>query len=473
MGLEIAKEQFDQSDKKIFSEKIKKETALLHQLLSDKTFSNQGFSFGYEMEFWLLENLSKPSPQNAELLERISSDNFVTELARFNLEYNSRPYQEKEWSFEKTQRELKEAWDLARNAAKDLDRQVACFGILPTLERHHLQEQFMSKDCRYQALNDSILGMRQNQDFHINIDGKDHLSFHQKNILAGAATSSLQIHLKIPVDLSHRAYNASLLSSVPMVALAANSPSLFGKELWAETRIPLLEQSVDPVTSSAEAKRVTFGRSYVQDSIYELFKENLDHYPVLLPVLQDKFPKSLSHLNMHNGTIWRWNRAIVCNENQSPHLRIEHRVPSAGPTIDDTLANIFFFCGLTIALAESPSALEKEIPFETLENDFYQAAKEGLDAHVHWNRQETFPLKELIINELIPLARQGLQGRVPDSTINKAFNQVILPRTQSGQNGSQWQLNFIKNTQKSCEEMVRTYTELASQNQPVHLWPCR
>ena len=39
-------------------------------------------------------------------------------------------------------------------------------------------------------------------------------------------------------------FNAALLVSAPMVAVAANSPLLFGKLLWQETRIPLFEQGV-------------------------------------------------------------------------------------------------------------------------------------------------------------------------------------------------------------------------------------
>jgi hypothetical protein len=77
-----------------------------------------------------------------------------------------------------------------------------------------------------------------------------------------AAATSFQIHLKMSAAESARVLSA------PMVALAANSPFLFGRELWCETRIPLFEQAVS-VGGSPLRERVGFGINYAQRSVLE------------------------------------------------------------------------------------------------------------------------------------------------------------------------------------------------------------
>ena len=72
------------------------------------------------------------------------------------------------------------------------------------------------------------------------------------------------------------------------VAVAANAPYLFGADLWDETRIPLFEQAVRlpgfSYLDGQRQERVTFGHDYVRESLFELFLENLDGFPALLPV---------------------------------------------------------------------------------------------------------------------------------------------------------------------------------------------
>ena len=73
-----------------------------------------------------------------------------------------------------------------------------------------------------------------------------------------------------------------------MVAISANSPYLFGKDLWAETRIPVFEQAVDVGGYNGAAQgpihRVSFGTDYARQSLMECFTENMQHFPCLLPM---------------------------------------------------------------------------------------------------------------------------------------------------------------------------------------------
>ena len=121
-----------------------------------------------------------------------------------------------------------------------------------------------------------------------------------------AATTSFQVHLQAPAAETVRCYNASVILSAPMVALSANSPFLFGHDLWDETRIALFEQAVDGGEDAVGgARRVTFGSGYLESSPLECYRENLASYPVLLPIAFEDGAAQLRHLRLHNGTIWR------------------------------------------------------------------------------------------------------------------------------------------------------------------------
>ena len=206
------------------------------------------------------------------------------------------------------------------------------------------------------------------------------------DVMLESATTSFQIHFQVPLDLAVRVYNASIIASAPMVAISANSPFMFNKDLWSETRIRLFEQSVEvggyEDGSHGPMRRVTFGSGYARESLYECFFENLEHYPVLLPTLFDDEVEELSHLRLHNGTLWRWNRPLIGVDNGDYSLRIEHRVVPAGPSIIDAVANAAFYYGLTYELSFMEQAPEQQMGFDRARDNFYNAARLGLDSQI-------------------------------------------------------------------------------------------
>ena len=60
-----------------------------------------------------------------------------------------------------------------------------------------------------------------------------------------ACNTSFQIHYQVSTDEFARFYNIAQAVLGPVLAVANNSPLLFGKRLWHETRIALFQQSVD------------------------------------------------------------------------------------------------------------------------------------------------------------------------------------------------------------------------------------
>jgi hypothetical protein len=291
-----------------------------------------------------------------------------------------------------------------------------------------------------------------------------------------AATTSLQIHLQVSPRQAIRFFNAAQILSAPMVAVAANAPYLFGKDLWDDTRIPLFEQSVEVQgfkdRDHCADTRVTFGRGYARQSLLECFQENLDCYPVLLPISLPAEAETLSHLRLHNGTIWRWNRPLIGFSTQGrPHLRIEHRVASAGPTIADGVANIAFFLGMVQVLARQAIAPESQLDFDQARRNFYAAAKDGLRARITWLDGHKGRLDALILEVLLPMARRGLRELDMEEEIAGYLDAIIEPRVRRGRNGAGWQRAFVAQHGTDMQALTLAYIAHQRTGVPVHEWP--
>ncbi|MFT5572981.1 MAG: hypothetical protein ACI9FR_001914 [Cryomorphaceae bacterium] len=178
-------------------------------------------------------------------------------------------------------------------AMQEADRMLMV-GILPTIKQSDLCLENQSYLERYQAMNEQIFRMRNGAPLHLGIRGKEYLSVAHHDVMIEAAATSFQIHCKGDVDMAVRAYNASRILLSPVVAVSANSPYLFGHDLWDESRIPLFEQAV-MVGGSSYANRVTFGIRHAGNSIMECFAANRVRFPTLLPYLMDSAPKELAH----------------------------------------------------------------------------------------------------------------------------------------------------------------------------------
>jgi len=293
-----------------------------------------------------------------------------------------------------------------------------------------------------------------------------------------STATTFQIHLQVPPQLAVRAYNASIIASAPLVAVSANSPYLFGHDLWAETRIPLFEQSVEvggyEENAHGPMRRVSFGSGYARASLQEVFTENLDHFPALLPVLFDEPPERLAHLRLHNGTLWRWNRPLIgftsSPQGDRPHLRIEQRVVPAGPTIADTVANAAFFYGLCQALSQRDEGAETRLPFTTARDNFYAAARHGLDAQLTWLDGNKQPVQSLLLKTLLPLAAQGLETQGIERNEAEHYLGIIESRVKNACNGAAWQRAYVARHGPDMQALLAAYLERQHNGVAVHEW---
>ncbi len=469
MGQEISVSHFKYHDFHRFERLIDREMEVLHQWFQEGRFSARRAIGGLELETWIVGKQGQPLPLNEELLGRVDSPDVVPELSRFNIEFNVEPQPLALWGLEVLASELDRTWKACDRVAAGMGASVTAIGILPTLTDQHLALRNMSASRRFRALNEQTLRLRQGSPIRVEIEGRERLKTEHYDVMLEAGSTSFQLHLQVPFSEAVRFYNAAIVLSAPLVAVAANSPLLFGKVLWDETRIPLFEQAVD--VGGRKFSRVTFGSGYAERSLEEFFDENHVHYPVMLPLAMDDVSEHLAHLRLHNGTIWRWNRVLIGFDGPNePHLRIEQRVPAAGPTTVDMAANMAFYFGLVEGLATSPVPPESRLSFGAARANFYLAARYGLEADVVWFDDRLVPVRELILRELLPLARQGLAQLGAAGDLADRLLGIIESRVSTGQNGAVWQRRFIERHGRDMALLTCEYRDRQRAGDPVHTW---
>ena len=475
MGQEIKTSHFSHADTRHFSQCLEQETRLLGDWFNEHRFDNSELVAGYELEAWLTDTRFQPSPSNQAFLEAADSPLLTHELAQFNIELNAEPHRVTRTMLSDFEKTFQQHWHYCQSVASELQCHLISTGILPTLTAEHLTLKNISPLERYRALNEQVIQQRQGRDFQLNISGREALKSIHKNVMMEAAATSLQIHLQVPQDLAVRYYNASIIISAPLVAIGANSPFLFGRDLWSETRIPVFEQSVDVGGFNGAAQgpvhRVSFGTSYARHSLFECFEENLQHFPILLPMPFDSGANELKHLSLHNGTIWRWNRPLIgFNADGTPHLRIEQRVMSSGPSVPDNIANMALFFGLVHFYATRDIPAETQIEFALARDNFYTAAQHGINDRINWPGCERCSIRHLLLNRLLDEAETGLR----DLGINEAdidyYLGIIEARAEHNQTGSDWQRAFIKHQGFDMQRLTENYYRNQQTNMPVHSW---
>ena len=471
MGQEIQKTVFTKDDYHRFRQYLEQETELLTSWFNEGALSSNGLMGGFEIESWLLNESYQPAPVNKEFVSQFNSELATLELAKFNLEFNNTPRELSGTALSGFHQEAIDIWKRAEEVADHLSdpSSLLLIGTLPTLNLSDLNEHSMSDMNRYRALNNEIMDRRKNKPVHLYIQGNELLDLYSHDVMLEASTTSFQIHTKVPAQDAHHYYNASIIVSAPLVAISANSPYVFGKNLWSETRIPLFEQSIDTGNPNAPCKRVSFGSGFAQHSIMECFNENLKDFHILLPIIDENHAK-LPHLRLHNGTIWRWNRPLLgFGDNGEAHFRIEHRAIAAGPTITDMIANAALFYGLQQYWAQRLKQGYALPLFEEAKNNFYIAATGDLQSTIQWFGKST-DLKSLLSDELLPQAEAGLKDlHICSQDINQYLG-VIEARIANEQTGANWQRKYVSAHHCDMTELTYTYQTLQRTEQPVHTW---
>lgn len=495
MGEKVVARGFDLADRQRHRDKLRQCLEGLARLLAEKRFDRPRNLMGLEIELNLAGSDGMPSMVNAEVLKRIASGDFQTELGQFNLEVNIVPHRLSGRVLDQLAEELRTGLSYADRRAMEVDSGIMMIGILPTLTPDHLVSANLSVADRYFLLNDQVVAAR-GEEFTIDIAGVERLTCTARSIAPEAACTSVQLHLQVTPGRFAAVWNAAQAIAAAQIAVGANSPFLFGRELWRESRPPLFVQSTDTRPPELQVQgvrpRTWFGERWI-GSAYELFEENLRYFPPLLPISSEEDPlrvldeggiPHLRELTLHNGTVYRWNRPVYGIADGVPHLRVENRVLPAGPTVTDVIANTAFYYGLVRALAEEPRPVWSRLPFAAAAENFDVACRDGIEARLHWPRPGRngnpvrVPAVRLVREELLPLAAAGLDAWGVEPADRDHYLGVIEERCRRGVNGASWQAATYRQArerglgrQDALAATTRRYCELMRTGLPVHSWP--
>ncbi len=484
----------DLSDRELYRTKVRRCLDALRRMVREDRFAVDELRTGVELELALVDQAMEPAMLNHAVLDRSASDLLTTELGRWNLEINLPPRTLPGTAACQLENDVVSAIAGARRSAAVVGATPVTIGILPTLGAEHLDSDQLTDDPRYDLLNRQMVDAR-GEPFRLDItapsgERDEHLVLDVDSIAPEAACTSLQLHLQLTPETFPAHWNAAQAVAGVQVALAANSPFLLGHRLWAETRVPLFEQAVDvrPVElrNQGVRPRVWFGDRWAS-SVTDLFEENIRYFPALLPIVDDEDPLAaldagrapgLQELRLHSGTVWRWNRPVYDVADGVAHLRLENRVLPAGPTAIDAVANALFFYGLVRALVALEHPPWRSMTFEAAHDNFVAGARHGLDAELFWPGAATVGVDRLVLDRLLPLAREGLRAWDVEPSVSDRYLSIIEARCRTGCTGASWQTQMVAALEKNgcprpvaMRRMLERYVVHMSANVPVHTWP--
>ncbi|HEU4711753.1 MAG TPA: CBS domain-containing protein [Pyrinomonadaceae bacterium] len=488
MGEHNCEQLADEKQTHAFMKALLEDLRALAFMLEDGRLDGDVTRIGAEQEMFLVDRSLRPAPVSLEVLKEANDPRLTTEIARFNLEANLSPLELTNDCFSRLEEELTELLDLARKSAATQNADVLLSGILPTLQRSDLTLDNLTPTARYHELNRGVIRLRGGP-LSIHIKGLDELQLSHDNIMMESCNTSFQIHFQNNARDFVNLYNVAQAITAPVLAAAVNSPLLFGHRLWQETRVALFQHSTDersgPQLARNQPTRVSFGDQWLEKSVVELFHDQIMRFRPIIITQPDENPfqvlargetPQLSSLRAHNGTVWRWNRACYGVTKGVPHLRVENRALPSGPTVLDEIANTAFFTGLMASVPQAYGEISKRMAFDDAKLNFFRAARHGLDATFRWINGESYSASSLILDHLLPLAREGLlRANVANADVEK-YLAIIEERTRSRQTGASWIMNSLSSMQgysKDTRQRKLASAMLANQKsgQAVHEWP--
>ena len=486
MGQDVVTEQGGRAIRS-FTKALLTDLRALERMLDEGLIESGARRFGCEQEMFLVDRAWRPATVALQVLDRLDEENFTTELGLFNLEMNIEPMMLVGGCFSALQERIEELLGMVRDAAHSVGAEVVLSGILPTLGKSDLTLDNITPRARYYALNEALTRMRGGA-YRLHIEGRDELNIEHDSVMLEACNTSCQVHLQVDPDEFARMYNVSQAVIAPVVAAAVNSPLLFGKRLWAETRIALFQQSLDTRSTTVHLRdlspRVRFGEKWVERSVTELFQADIANFRVLLAQRCDEDPferleagavPRLEALQLHNSTVYRWNRPCYGISDGKPHVRIECRALPAGPTVLDEVANTVFWIGVVRGAHQEYGDITQRLDFDDAKYNFLAASRNGLNAGFHWVDNELVSAPDLILDTLLPLARLGLESRVDSSELDRYLG-VIKDRVESRRTGSSWMIRSLQEMKKrgTRSERLAALTAATLRQQetekPVHEW---
>ena len=488
MGKHAITLSMDQADISRFMYHLINDIKALEYMLAKGMFDSGARRIGAEQELCLVDRNWRPAPMALEVLADIDDDHFTTEHSRYNLEINLDPLPFRDNCLSEMAGRLKRYLEQLAGVAANHQGDIILVGILPTIRRSDLSLENLTPLPRYHLLSEAMNKLKGGP-YEFHIMGADELITKHNSIMFEGCNTSFQMHLQVPPERFISEYNWAQAIAAPVLAAAVNSPLLLGKRLWEETRIALFQQSVDTRRATGDlrekASRITFGHQWLRKSITEIFQEDIARYRVLvaadietdaLAQLADGRVPELKALQIHNGTVYKWNRPCYGITDGKPHLRIENRILPAGPTVADEIANMAFWLGLMTGIPENYRNIAGLMAFDDAKTNFLLAARNGLQSQFKWIKGVSVSAQELILKELLPVAQEGLRQAQISAKDRQHYLGIVEQRVRAGKTGAAWMLDSFTRLRKkharyeACAAISAGILERQKAGKPVHKW---
>jgi len=489
MGDKAVTCRYDETEMRQFTLGVLNDLQALELMLEGGVFEEDARRIGAEQEMFLVDSSMHPAGVALEVINEAGDDRLTTEIGRFNLEANLTPLDLRGNCFRAMEKELCEILATVKRAAAKYGAAPVLAGILPTIQTSDLTDKNLTPHPRYDEINRVVTELH-GENRVIQIKGIDELSLVQQDTFIEFSNTSFQVHLQTGIKNFVRDYNWAQAVAAPVLASAVNSPLLLNHRLWHETRLALFQHATDTRSLAHKERnqpsRVNFGDRWVQDSIIEVLREDAIRFRILLTqavdensldVLSKGGIPGLSAWRLHNGTIWRWNRPCYGITDGRPGLRIEARYLPAGPSIPDQMANAAFFLGLMSELPEEFGDIARRMSFDDAKNNFFNVGRYGLNGQIRGLDGKSRRVGRLILEELLPRARRGLErAKVDEGDIERLLG-IIRHRVKREKTGARWMLDSLTAMDSAAKPNVkmRSLTAAMKKNQqsgrPVHEWP--
>ena len=486
MGEMIKQNSQDVAERMAFVQHLIDDVKALELLLEKDLFEDDVVRVGAEQELCLIDGDYRPFGINLKLLKSIDDNHFTTELANYNLEINLDPFKLEGDCFSRVENQLRTLLQKAAKKAETFNAKLLLAGILPTIGKKEVGLDYLTPIPRYFALNEMLKAYK-GGDFNLKIRGVDELFLKHDSVMFEACNTSFQLHLQVPSYDFVQSYNWAQAIAGPVLSVCCNSPMLMGRELWKETRIALFQQSLDTRKISSalrnQTPRVGFGDDWEKKDVAQIFKQDISKHRILLtkPIEENSLEKinrgeipKLPALCLHNGTVYRWNRACYGVGGGKPHLRIENRYIPSGPSVLDEIANFAFWVGLMKGRPKQFDDMPSQMDFKSVKTNFIKAARNGKESIFSWCG-EPYSAKKLVLNKLLPIAYKGLHKcGIDDEDVERLLG-IIEARTK-GRTGEQWQVANIRalkkkfKTDKSLVLLTKKMVENQTKHLPIHEW---
>ena len=489
MGDKHVTSEYDDAQMRSFTLGVLGDLQALEHMLESGMFEEDVRRIGAEQEVFLVDSAMRPAGLAIEVIEEARDGRLTTEIGKFNLEANLTPREFGGDCLRLMEGELNEVIGVIRKGAGKFDAGVVLAGILPTIQLSDLTHDNLTPNPRYHEI-DRVVTELHGKDRVIQIKGLDELQLTLQDTFIEFCNTSFQIHLQVGAKDFVRYYNWAQAVAAPVLASAVNSPLLLNHRLWHETRLALFQHATDTRSlvhkERNQTPRVNFGERWVNDSIIEVLREDAIRFRILLTqaveensldVLANGGVPQLAAWRLHNGTIWRWNRPCYGIVDGKPGLRIEARYLPAGPSVVDEMANAAFFLGLMTELPEEFGDITKYMSFDDAKNNFFNAARYGLNGQNRGLDGKSRRVGRLILEELIPRARRGLARSGVNSDDSERLLGVIESRVTAEKTGAQWMIDSLVAMDKRAKPNVRLRTLTAAmkshqeKGEPMHEWP--